>query len=495
MLFRMIYDEDLAQAAYLIGCQKTGEAIIIDPERDVDRYIDEAARHGLRITAVAETHIHADFLSGARELAERSDAMLYLSDEGDAYWKYQWLKADAGGRQYPHQLLRDGDTFNVGKIELRAVHTPGHTPEHLSYVVTDRGGGASEPIGVATGDFLFVGDVGRPDLLESAAGFENVKEASARQLAQSSKQIANMPDFVQVWPAHGAGSACGKALGAVPQSTIGYEKRFNPALKLSGDEAEFVDYVLAGQPEPPLYFGRMKSENRDGPKVLGDLPNPPMLTGEALAALDGRKVVILDTRDWATFRDGHVRGALFAPIGSAFPVVAGSYVRPTDEIVLVVSESDRDRAIRNLVRIGLDQIIGLATPQMISGMDETRLARSAETSVGHARSLIDSGACAVLDVRGAAERETGSISGSIHIAHTRLAEALHVLPQDRSILVHCRSGARSAMASAYLERNGYHVINLAGGFNAWQNAEHSSAATVSEAPPTCCPIPETNSMQ
>ena len=170
MLFRMIYDEKLAQGAYLIGCQRTGEAIVIDPERDVDRYIRLAQQEGLRITAVAETHIHADFLSGARELAERVGAKVYVSDEGDADWKYQWLDAKSGGGSYDHQLLRDGDRFSVGNIEFHVMHTPGHTPEHISFLVTDHGGGADEPMGIVTGDFLFVGDLGRPDLLETAAG-------------------------------------------------------------------------------------------------------------------------------------------------------------------------------------------------------------------------------------------------------------------------------------------------------------------------------------
>ncbi|MCB0294386.1 MAG: MBL fold metallo-hydrolase, partial [Calditrichaeota bacterium] len=170
MFFRMLYDDKLAQAAYVIGCQRTGEAVVIDPQRDVDRYINLAEKEELKITAVTETHIHADFLSGARELAERTGAKLYLSDEGDADWKYQWLHQKQGGGSYHHQLLKDNDSFMIGNIELKVLHTPGHTPEHISFMVTDHGGGATEPMGIATGDFVFVGDVGRPDLLETAAG-------------------------------------------------------------------------------------------------------------------------------------------------------------------------------------------------------------------------------------------------------------------------------------------------------------------------------------
>ena len=231
MFMRMIYDEKLAQAAYLLGCQRTGEAIVIDPERDVDRYVDLAAENGLRIVATAETHIHADFLSGSRELAEQVNAKVYVSDEGDADWKYQWLDG------YEHQLLRDGDTFSVGNIDFQVMHTPGHTPEHIAFVVTDRGGGATEPIAIATGDFVFVGDLGRPDLLETAAGQAGAMEPSARRLYKTVGRLADIPDFVQVWPAHGAGSACGKALGAVPMSTVGYEKSLQPGHPRGGHGA------------------------------------------------------------------------------------------------------------------------------------------------------------------------------------------------------------------------------------------------------------------
>ena len=241
MFFRQIFDEKLAQYAYIVGCQQTGEALVIDPERDIDRYVRAVEEEDLTITAVAETHIHADFLSGARELAERFDVQLYLSDEGTKDWKYEWVK----NGDYDHTLLKDGDSFRVGKIEVKAVHTPGHTPEHVSFLVTDRGGGASEPMGMATGDFVFVNDLGRPDLLESAAKMEGMMEPSARTLFNTVQGFLEMPDYIQVWPAHGAGSACGKALGSVPGTTVGYEKRFSPAIEAArrGEDA-FVDFIL-----------------------------------------------------------------------------------------------------------------------------------------------------------------------------------------------------------------------------------------------------------
>ena len=230
---------------------------------------------GLRITAAAETHIHADFLSGSREMAEELGIRIYLSDEGDEDWKYEWgRKGD-----YDIQQLKNGDRFSIGLIELEARHTPGHTPEHLSFLVTDRGTGAREPMGMASGDFVFVGDLGRPDLLESAAGQKGAMRPSARRLYQSVQEFLLLQDYLQVWPAHGAGSACGKALGAVPDSTVGYERRYNPAI-LAGQRGEdaFVESILEGQPEPPLYFARMKFQNKEGPALFGGLPRPRKLS-------------------------------------------------------------------------------------------------------------------------------------------------------------------------------------------------------------------------
>ncbi|MFT3685272.1 MAG: MBL fold metallo-hydrolase [Phycisphaerales bacterium] len=309
MFLRMVYDDKLAQAAYLIGCQKTGEAVVIDPQRDVDRYEAIAAANGLRIVAATETHIHADFVSGVREFAEKG-ARVYLSDEGDADWKYQWAsKSSASGTPYNVKLLKSGDTFSIGNIDIKAVHTPGHTPEHLVFMVTDRGAGADKPLGVATGDFVFVGALGRPDLLETAAGVAGQADASAKRLFNSVRAFAAWPDYLQVWPGHGAGSACGKALGAVPQSTVGYEKMFNASIRAADSESGFVKYMLEEQPEPPLYFARMKRVNKEGPRVLGGVPKPRQLDASAMKAIDGRSNAILDTRPWAAFKAGHVPGA------------------------------------------------------------------------------------------------------------------------------------------------------------------------------------------
>jgi hydroxyacylglutathione hydrolase len=469
MFLRTIYDEKLAEAAYLVGCQRTGEAIVIDPERDVDRYERLAAANGLKIVAVAETHIHADFLSGARELAEKG-ATVFVSDEGDADWKYQWLDKKPGGGSYRHRLLKDGDTFMVGNIEFKAIHTPGHTPEHLSFMVTDRGGGADKPMGVFTGDFVFVGDLGRPDLLESAAGFHGKADPSAHRLYATVRKFLEWPDYLQIWPAHGAGSACGKALGAVPSTTVGYEKMFNASVLAAKTEQGFVDFILDAQPEPPLYFARMKRDNKIGPKVLGGVPQPKRLSVEDLMAIDGSTTAIVDTRPWAAFKSGHVPGALHLPLNNSFNTDGGSLIGEHEPIVIVAEASRVDEAVRDLIRVGLDHFAGWFDPADIGAYQSAGgpLVGAVEKSVGEARVMIDTAKPFVLDVRRAAEFKEGHIEGATNIAHTRLLSRLAEVPKDRHILVNCRSGARSARACSLLLKHGYHCTNLAGGMLAWQ---------------------------
>ena len=471
VFMRMIYDEKLAQAAYLIGCQRTGEAVVIDPERDVDRYIDLAKHNGLRIVATAETHIHADFVSGSRELAERIGAKVYVSDEGDADWKYEWVDKKVGGGSYDHQLLKDGDSFKIGNIELKAIHTPGHTPEHIVFLVTDHGANATEPIGMATGDFVFVGDLGRPDLLETAAGHAGAMEPSARRLFSTVKKLGEIPDFVQVWPAHGAGSACGKALGAVPMSTFGYEKRFNPAIQAAASEQGFVDFILTDQPEPPMYFANMKRDNKIGPPVLGGLPQPKKMSAADLAKLETSVVAIVDTRAWEDFRSGHIAGSLSFPLTKSFNTDAGSMVKDSDDIYLVIDEGDLDEAIRDLIRVGLDNIKGWCPTAEVGSMPE--LATIDEVDVDEAVGLVESHQVKVLDVRRQTEFAGGHLPGAVNVAHTRLAGRMNEVPEGGRVLVNCRSGARSARASAYLKRAGYDVVNLRGGMLAWEKSTAS----------------------
>jgi hydroxyacylglutathione hydrolase len=475
MLLRMVYDDRLAQAAYLIGCQKTGEAIVIDPERDVDRYTRLAEKENLRITAVAETHIHADFLSGARELAERTGAKVYVSNEGGRDWSYQWLDKKEGGGSYDHQLLKDGDTFRVGNIEFRTIHTPGHTPEHICFEVTDRGGGASEPMGVATGDFVFVGDLGRPDLLETAAGQTGAAEPSAHTLYKSVGKFLKMPEYMQVWPAHGAGSACGKALGAVPQTTVGYEKRFNPAVKLAAEPGDgpFVRFILSEQPEPPLYFARMKRLNKEGPAVLGGVPRPEVISAEQVKSIDATKDVVVDTRAWKQFMSGHLPGSLFAPVDSSFSTVVGSYWPEGCAVYLVIEPERGEEAVRELIRVGVDRIAGVIPPTALSAYAAAggKLATAADISPAAAKKKVGDPGVFVLDVRKATEFSAGHIPGAVNAVHVRLPQLLKLVPRDKEVIVNCRSGARSARAVACLKRAGYEkVSNLQGGFLAWEQA-------------------------
>lgn len=451
MLLRQIFEPRLAQYAYLIGCQSSREALLVDPQRDVDRYQRLAEAEGLRIVAATETHIHADFLSGVRELAA-CGVRAYLSAEGGDDWRYEWA-AEAGA-----VLLRGGDRLRVGGVELQALHTPGHTPEHLSFLVVDRGGGAAEPMGLLSGDFVFVGDLGRPDLLESAAGMVGSMVPAAHALLASSRRFLELPDFLQVWPGHGAGSACGKALGAVPWSTVGYERRFNNALaKVDGDGEEFVAEMLAGQPEPPLYFARMKRLNRSGPPPLGCLPRPEPVDAARLELLAARKdtVVIDCRRDRRGYMAGHLAGSLHAPLDRTFPTIAGSYVRPEEAICLLVEEQELEEAVRALVRIGLDRMEAWAPPRCLA---EVRNLKATEVVGFEGLDRPTGDSRVLLDVRSAAEFAGGHLRGATNVAHTRLLERLEALPSAATFLVYCRSGARAASAAALLERHGRHVV-------------------------------------
>ncbi len=468
MWFRQVFDERLAQYAYLVGCPRTGEALVIDPQRDVDRYVALAEEEGLRLTAAAETHIHADFLSGVRELAHRFGVRVYLSGEGGPDWRYTWPERDG----CDHVFLKDGDTFRLGRIELRVLHTPGHTPEHIVFAITDRGGGADEPMGVATGDFVFVGDLGRPDLLESAAKHAGQMEPSARRLHGSVLRFLELPDWLQVWPGHGAGSACGKALGAVPETTVGYEKRFNPAVAAArrGEDA-FVDYILSGQPEPPLYFARMKRQNREGPPILGALPSPRKLSGRELAELAGREdELVIDTRaSRSDFMLRHLPGSLYAPLTRAFPTAVGSMV--VDEATplhLIVEEGELEEAVRELVRIGYDRVVGWAEPKTLARhfMEGGAAATIPEVDFeGMEREAADGGT--VLDVRFASEFEAGHVPDAVNASYTRLPETVAALPKEGPLLVHCATGARSAVAASWLARQGRSVRYVSGRFEDW----------------------------
>lgn len=461
MFLQQIADTSLAQYAYLIGCQRSGEAIIIDPERDLDRYFQLAEEHDLRITAVAETHIHADFLSGARELVERHGVTAYLSEEGGPDWQSAWAKGS------PHaRFLKDGDVFKIGNIEIKALHTPGHTPEHMSYLVTDLGGGADAPIALLTGDFLFVGDVGRPDLLESAAGQSGAMEPAARTLYDSLRNTSGLPGHLQILPGHGAGSACGKSLGAIPSSVMEYERMFNPAFRkaLTASRDQFVEDILSGQPEPPLYFARMKRDNKAGPAPLpdGGLPLPRRIAAAGLANyVDKPDAAILDLRpDRAEFASHHLKGALFAPMaGGKLSVAAGSYIDEHARILLVVeNEAQIGEAVRQLIRIGLDRVEAWIAVDDVFANDgfitSFRRIPPSELPAG----------ANVLDVRRADEFAASHVKGAENIAYTRLAARFDEVPGGGPLHVHCAGGTRAAIASAYLASRGREVVLVDGPF-------------------------------
>ena len=469
MFFRQIEDDKLAQYSYIVGCQKTGEALVIDAERDIDRFVEIAEANKLTITAAAETHIHADFLSGARELAERYGAKLYLSKMGGEDWQSEWAKEG----DYDLTLLEDGTSFMVGNIKVTAVHTPGHTPEHMSFLITDLGGGADAPMGVATGDFVFVNDLGRPDLLESAAGIEGMMEPSARTLYQTTVDFMDQPDWLQVWPAHGAGSACGKALGAVPESTWGYEKRFSPAVQAAKEgEQAFVDFILEGQPEPPLYFANMKRLNKIGVPLIGEVPEPPKMAAERLVELAGRTdVVVLDTRGKEDFLADHIPGSLWAPLDKTFHTVVGSYFDPEMPVYLIAEEDQVDELVRNLIRIGIDNVKGWFALDVFDAYTELggTLASTEAIDFDELQARMANPGNAVLDVRKAVEfRDEGNIEGAQNIAHTRLWDRLDEVSRDKKLLVHCAAGGRAVRAASLLEREGFETVVVDADFKEWQ---------------------------
>ena len=445
MYFKQIFEEKLAQYAYLIGCQATGQAIVIDPMRDIDQYYDLAEREELTIIAAADTHIHADYMTGLREFAEKG-VKVYASDEGGDNWKYEWLKDS----EYNYQLIKDGDRFSIGNIHFEAKHTPGHTPEHISFAVTD-GAGADKPMGMLTGDFIFVGDVGRPDLLESAAGMKGVMESSAKVLYQSVKKFKNTPEYWQVWPGHGAGSACGKTLGAVPESTVGYELRFNPSIQAADSEQQFIEYILEGQPEPPLYFARMKRDNRSGPPLLGTLPRPKKMKTAEFATLAGKVGnIIVDTRHRDAFMNAHLTGSLLVTLNEKFNTDAGSFLDANDNLYLVIEDDRVEEAVRDLVRIGLDNIQGYITPKELNIYLRKNGEASFVESIDFQKTveLLNDPQNQVLDVRKATEYDEGHIDGAVNIAHTRLMERKQELDKEKTWLVHCRSGRRAAAIKA-----------------------------------------------
>lgn len=463
MLLRYFYDEKLAQASYMVGCQMTGEAVVIDPARNITPYLQEAEKEGMKIVATAETHIHADFVSGSLELAKRTGSKAYLSDEGDASWKYAFAK------DIDSQLVKEGDTFKVGNVTLEVMHTPGHTPEHISFLLYDRN--QTQPMGIFTGDFVFVGDIGRPDLLEEAAGVKGTTAIGAEQMFDSLNKFKALPDFVQVWPGHGAGSACGKALGAIPTSTVGYEKATNWALQMTDKDA-FIKELTTDQPEPPNYFAMMKKVNKEGIEVTNTLPRPEVVGADRLDKLVNDTQVI-DTRRGEDFAKGHVPGTINIPYNTKFVSWAGWLVNFDEDITLIASADDVEQVQIDLQSIGMDKLRYIVPVEELGKelLTETYTDVTAEQAIDSA----EKGDVFVLDVRNATEWNASHYEKAERILLGKLARDHEGLPTDKTIAVHCASGVRSRMAASVLQSLGYKDIqNILGGYGAMKtvlNAE------------------------
>lgn len=472
MFLRRFYHEPLAQASYMLGCQAAGVALVVDPNRDTEQYRAAALEENVRITHVAETHIHADYVSGGRQLARETGARLLLSAEGGEAWQYAFASEDGA------VLLHDGDSFEVGAVRVDVLHTPGHTPEHLTFLATDSAG-ANRPMGALTGDFVFVGDVGRPDLLERAAHLAGTMESSARDLFRSLRRFAALPDYLQIWPGHGAGSACGKALGAMPQSTVGYEKLFNWAFAIT-DEDEFVAQVLAGQPEPPTYFATMKRVNRDGPALLRGRPMPPRLAPSLLAGVLASDPALVDVRPAADFRAGHIAGTTSIPLGTSFTGWAGWLLPYDRDIHLITSGTGADarasaaQAALELSLIGIDRVAGYFEGSVLEEWERSgaALERVKEIDAATLDQLLRVNGVQLIDVRGRSEWEAGHIPGSRNIPLGALVGNIDTIEGGRPIALQCASGTRSTIAGSLLAARGVRdVVNLAGGITAWRQAK------------------------
>ena len=455
MFFKHVYDTDLAQGSYIIGCQQTGEAVVVDARRDVETFINIAAAEGLRITKVTETHIHADYLSGSRELAQRTGAELLLSAEGGPDWQYG----------FAHTPLKHNSSFTVGNVRITALHTPGHTPEHLSFLVTDLPRG-DEPTMVLTGDFVFVGDLGRPDLLDEAAGFVDTRFAGAQQLFDSLKNVfLALPDHVQVWPGHGAGSACGKALGAVASTTVGYERHtaWWASYLAQNDTEGFIEELLTGQPDAPLYFGRMKRLNRDGPALLQETELTEY-TSEQLVGRVNRDLILVDTRTATEQREDPIAGALTVPEGGSF-VTYASYVLDPElddrSIVLLAPNAGAaaDMAHR-LSWVGIDNVHGFVTE--LEQLPRGSARRVAPHELGPTPNAV------MLDVRTKTEFEAGHIANATQLHAGRVLYHVAELPREKQVVVYCQGGGRAAVVLAMLRAKGFgNTTELAGSFDEW----------------------------
>jgi len=461
MILRRFYDDRLAQASFLVGCARTGDAIVIDPNRDIEQYLQAAQAERLRISGVTETHIHADFVSGTLELADATRARIYVSDEGGPDWKYGFAN-DPG--VIP---VRNGSQIRAGNVRLDVMATPGHTPEHIAFVLTDEAA-VDEPIGIFTGDFVFVGDVGRPDLLERVVHVSGSMEQGARALFNSLERLRQMPGHLMLWPGHGAGSACGKSLGGLPVTTLAYERVTNWALRCK-DVGDFLGQVLAGQPDPPPYFRQMKRLNQQGPPLLGGFRVPPRIDGVRVPDLVDAGALVVDTRPSAEHAEGAIPGALHIPLNSAFTTWAG-WLLPYDRPIHLIAPSEPAvrTAVRELAMIGLDRVDSWAGPDALEAWVRQRgpLERLTQVAAPDAWARVQRGEWLLLDVRAANEYGAGHVPLAKHVPLGELPARAADLPRDRPIAVACGSGARSPIALSVLRRAGHRsLVDVREGFD------------------------------
>jgi len=458
VILRQFYLNCLAHASYLVGDEHTRTAAVVDPQRDVDQYLAFAAEHGLQIRHVLLTHFHADFLAGHLELRDRVGAAIYLASGAQA--------------EYAATLLADGEALDMGRVRLVALHTPGHTPESMSILVYDLEGGGDAPHGVLTGDTLFVGDVGRPDL-RAALGWSAAQLGDLLYDSLHGK-LLTLPDATLVYPAHGAGSLCGKAISRETVSTIGEQRRSNYAVQPMS-KAAFVDLVTADQPDAPPYFTYDAVLNSRERQTLSDALTREMtpMPLDAVLELAARGAQLLDTRDPIEFAAAHLRGSINIGLTGQYATWAGTVLSRDQPIVIVADPGAETQSALRLGRIGFDHVAGYLEGGLHSADGRPDLIFSTERLAPEvaAQRMAAPNPPIIVDVRQASERTLKHIAGSLHVPLGRLMEQVKELPDDRALLVHCAGGYRSSIAASLLQRSGRTwVSEIAGGIGAWESA-------------------------
>lgn len=458
MYFKFVYDKSLAQASYVIGCQKEGIAAVIDPKRDVDTYLKIADENDLKITHILETHIHADFLCGSRELAALTGAELYLSDEGDENWKYN----------FPHNALKNDNEIRLGNVRIQALHTPGHTPEHLSFIVTDEAA-CDEPVMLFSGDFVFVGDIGRPDLLDKITGNKNSKNEGAYQQFESIQELFKLKDYIQIWPGHGAGSSCGKSIGAVPMSTLGYEKIRNWALQFKEDKEGFVKELLSDQPEPPTYYAKMKELNKENRALLTQVPVAKNLSEDDYRKARASGLKIVDTREKEEYAKGHLPQSWNFIHNDTFSTKMGWHMSYDEPFVVIAEETGTEDIVRKLMRIGMDRLHGFITPAQLLEWEKGNLATAINIDKKTLEAKINNPNVQLVDVRSEKEFKEGHIGNAIHVFYGTIAENKNSIPKDKEIIVYCQAGGRASAAYSVLKSLGFdnNIAIYPGGWEEW----------------------------